>query len=130
MNKIDLNLWNRFFALAKPYWNSDKKWRAWGMLGLLLLLLAGYTASNVFFNKQSGEFASALAAHDRRRFWHAVLLFGGLLVAAVPIYSYYYYVRDRLAIEWRRWLTDQVLARYFEDRAFYRLPGWKSVARR
>jgi putative ATP-binding cassette transporter len=121
MNNLGPNMWKRFFALAKPYWNSEKKWQAWGLLSLLVLLLAGYTASNVFFNRQSGEFASALAERDARRFWHSVFVFAGLLVVAVPIYSYYYYVRDKLAIEWRRWLTDKVLARYFADHAFYRL---------
>ena len=121
MGKLNLKLWKRFIVLAKPYWQSDEKWQAWGLLVLLILLLAGYSGSNVLFNRQSGEFASALAARDGHRFWRAVLLFAGLLVVAVPIYSYYYYVRDRLAIQWRRWLTDRVLTRYFGKRSYYRL---------
>jgi putative ATP-binding cassette transporter len=100
---------------------SQHRWRAWGLLALLFLLLIGYTWSNVRFNEQSGEFTSALAAHDAPRFWRSIFVFLALLVAAVPIYSYYYYVRDMLAIHWRQWLTDRVLERYFDDRAFYRL---------
>ena len=121
MNKLDLDLWKRFYKLAKPYWRSGKKWQAWGLLALLVLLLVGYTGSNVLFNRQTGEFASALAAHDTHRFWRSVVLFTGLLVVAVPVYSFYYYVRDRLAIQWRLWFTDQVLGRYFADHAYYRL---------
>ena len=95
--KPDPNLLGRFGALAKPYWYSQEKRRAWGLSGLLILLLVGETAANVFFNKQSGEFTSALADGDGARFWRSVRLFCGLLVVAVPIYSYYYYVRDKLA---------------------------------
>jgi putative ATP-binding cassette transporter len=39
----------------------------------------------------------------------------------VPIYALYYYVRDTLGLRWRRWLTDRFLARYFHQRAYYRL---------
>ena len=90
-------------------------------MGLLGLLLIGYTWSGVQFNQYSGEFTSALAAQDAPRFWHSILVFSGLLVVAVPIYSYYYYVRDKLAILWRRWLTDRILGDYFHNRSFYRL---------
>jgi putative ATP-binding cassette transporter len=40
---------------------------------------------------------------------------------AVPIYAFYYYVRDRFGILWRRWLTDRFLDRYFAQRHFYEL---------
>ena len=88
---------------------------------LLVLLLIGDTEFNVLFNEQSGEFTSALAARDTARFWHSIRIFFGLLLAAVPIYAYYYYVRDTLALNWRRWLTDRILKRYFQNHAFYKL---------
>jgi vitamin B12/bleomycin/antimicrobial peptide transport system ATP-binding/permease protein len=121
MNKFDLTMLKRFGALAKPYWSSEEKLKARGLLTLLGLLLVGDTACNVFFNKQSGEFTSALAAGDGPRFWRSVLMFAGLLAVAVPVYSYYYYVRDRLGIEWRRWMTDRLLGKYFSHQNFYRL---------
>ena len=48
-------------------------------------------------------------------------VFGIVLIAAVPIYAFYYYVRDRLAVSWRRWLTHHFLGQYFKNRAFYEL---------
>jgi putative ATP-binding cassette transporter len=48
-------------------------------------------------------------------------VFGGALVVAVPIYGFYYYVRDRLGIGWRRWLTGSFLDQYLSNRAFYDL---------
>jgi vitamin B12/bleomycin/antimicrobial peptide transport system ATP-binding/permease protein len=121
MNQFDLKLLKRLAALAKPYWVSEERWKARGLLLLLGLLLIGDTWFSVLFNEQSGEFTSALAAREAPRFWQSVRTFVGLLVVAVPIYSYYYYVRDKLAIQWRRWLTARTLTGYFEGRAFYHL---------
>ena len=120
-SKLDLDLLARFGALAKGYWYSEQKQRAWGLLVLLCILLVGETAANVAFNERSGEFTSALAAGDGPRFWRSIRIFCGLLVLAVPIYSFYYYVRDKLSIGWRQWFTHEALTRYFRDHAFYRL---------
>jgi putative ATP-binding cassette transporter len=121
MNKLDLKLLKRAIALAKPYWFSKEKRTARWLLVLIILLLIGDTEFNVLFNEQSGEFTSALAARDAARFWHSIRIFFGLLAVAVPIYAYYYYVRDRLALNWRSWLTDRFLDRYFKNHAFYQL---------
>jgi putative ATP-binding cassette transporter len=118
---FDSRLWHRFWTLAKPYWFQDERWIARGLLCLLILLLLGRTEFTVLFNQQSGEFTSALAAKDGARFWHSMLVFGIVLLAAVPIYAFYYFVRDRIAIAWRRWLTHYFLGKYFKDRAYYGL---------
>ena len=118
---FNLRLWRRFVGIARPYWYSDERWRARGMLALLIVLLLGQTAFNVLFNQETGEFTSALAARDGDRFWASIWRYTAILVAAVPIYALYYYVRDTLGLRWRRWLTDRFLARYFHDRAYYRL---------
>ena len=121
MEKPDPGLLARFGDLARPYWRSEEKRRAWFLLAMLLLLLVAETGANVAFNQRAGEFTSALAARDGPRFWRSIRIFCLLLAVAVPIYSWYYYVRDKLYIRWRRWLTHEVLTRYFADHAYYRL---------
>ena len=115
-------LWRRFTRIAAPYWRTaDERWRAWGMLALLIVLLLGQTGFNVLFNHETGEFTSALAAGDTERFWSSIGRYTFILAAAVPIYGLYYYVRDTLGLRWRRWLTQHFLGRYFSGRAYYRL---------
>ncbi len=121
MHKLNLKLLKKSIALAKTYWSSEEKRKARWLLVLLVILLIGDTEFNVLFNQQSGEFTSALAARDAPRFWHSIRAFLVLLLAAVPIYAYYYYVRDRLALNWRLWLTNRFLDRYFKNHSFYRL---------
>jgi len=67
----------------------------------------------------SEEKWSALAARDADRFWLSIRQC--VVIVAVPIYAFYYYVRDTLGIFWRRWLTNRFLDRYFTDRAYYEL---------
>lgn len=121
MKTVDRHLWQRFCAIALPYWRGEDKWRARGLLVLLVLLLLGQTQFAVLFNEQTGEFTSALAARDEPRFWTAIQACLGLLIVAVPIYAFFYYVRDKLGIHWRRWLTHRFLDRYFSHRHFYQL---------
>lgn len=119
---FNARLWLRFVTIARPYWTSNRG-PAWGMFIGLIALLLSQTAFNVLFNQQTGEFTSALAAGDADRFWSAIYVYVAILVVAVPIYALYYYVRDRLGLHWRRWLTDSFLKRYFAKRAYYRLNG-------
>ena len=121
MTKFNRHLWKQFWDIAKPYWFSEEKWKARGMIALLVLLLLGQTEFNVLFNEQTGEFTSALAAKDADRFWYAIKFCLFILIVAVPIYSFYYYVRDKLAVYWRQWITHQYLDNYFSNRAFYKL---------
>jgi putative ATP-binding cassette transporter len=121
MIRFDLRLWQRFSAVALPYWFREEKWPARGLLLLLVVLLLGQTGFAVLFNQLTGEFTSAMAAKDADRFWTSILECLAILVAAVPIYAFFYYVRDKLALWWRRWLTRDFLGSYFNDRAYYEL---------
>jgi putative ATP-binding cassette transporter len=123
MIQFDLHLWRRFKAIAAPYWFREEKWQARSMLFLLVILLLGQTGFAVLFNQLTGEFTSALAAKDADRFWIAIRECFAILVIAVPIYAFYYYVRDKLGIYWRRWLTRNFLGSYFSNRAYYALNG-------
>ena len=111
----------RFVALAKPYWFSEEKWIARGLLGLLILLLVGNTSFSVLLLEQSGEFTSALASQDSDRYWRSIYKTVGIIVAAAPFYVFYYYVRDKLVNFWRHWLTNHFLDTYFRKNAFYKL---------
>ena len=59
----------RFILLTKPYFLSEKRWSAWGLLVLLVILMLADTAASVLLNQQSGEFSSALADRDSSRYW-------------------------------------------------------------
>lgn len=107
--------------MAKPYWLGDEKKSAWGLLLLLIVLMLAETELAVMLNNQSGEMTSALAGRDGDRFWQSVRACLLILVFAVPIYAFYYYMRDMFANQWRRWLTGRFLDGYLQGRKYYEL---------
>src|SRR6476660_3200877 len=121
MARFGRHLWNRFGAIEVPYWFSEQKWRARGLLFLLVLLLIGQVVTNVLFNEESGEFTSDLAAKDADRFWRSIYECIAMLIVAVPVYAFYYYVQDKLGVDWRKWLTDEFVEKYFRNRAYFEL---------
>ncbi|MEL6491056.1 MAG: ABC transporter ATP-binding protein/permease [Cyanobacteria bacterium J06621_3] len=121
MNRFNFKVFRRFWAIAKPYWTGEQKWKARGLLLLIVLLLLAYTGLSVVINTQRGELISALSAKNESRFWRTTLIFVGVLVVYAPLLAGYTYLRDRLALAWRKWLTDSFVSRYFSDRAFYNI---------
>jgi vitamin B12/bleomycin/antimicrobial peptide transport system ATP-binding/permease protein len=121
MQRFNLTIFRQFWSIAKSYWSSDEKWKARGLLLLVVLLSLGYTGLSVLLNNKRGELISSLSVRDEARFWQTILIFAGTLVVYAPLYAGYVYLRDRLALNWRRWLTDHFIDRYFQNRAFYNL---------
>jgi putative ATP-binding cassette transporter len=121
MVQFTRHLSTRFAAIALPYWSSNERRTAWTFLVLLIVLMLGQVGSNVLFNQQTGDLTSALAAKDAGRFWRTIYECLVMLVVAVPIWALYPFVRDKLGLHWRRWLTQRILDRYFNNRAYYEL---------
>ena len=121
MERFNFKVFSRFWSIARAYWFGEEKWKARGLLLLIVLLLLGYTGLSVLLNTQRGELISALSAQSESRFWKTVGVFLGILVVYAPLLAGYTFLRDRLGLAWRRWLTDSFIERYFQDRAFYNI---------
>ena len=118
---LSLAAWKEFVSVAKPYWLGEKRRQAWTLLALLIVLMLVETKLAVMLNEQAGEMTSALAGREDGRFWTAVRACLMTLAFAVPVYAFYYYMRDRFANQWRRWLTGRFLDGYLKGRKYYRL---------
>lgn len=118
---LSLAAWKQFVKVAKPYWLEDKKKQAWSLLFLLIVLMLVETKLAVMLNNQAGEMTSALAAQSGDRFWKSVRACLFVLAFAVPIYAFYYYMRDLFGNQWRRWLTSRFLDGYLKGRKYYEL---------
>jgi len=118
---LSLAAWRQFINVAKPYWLGEEKKKAWALLLLLIVLMLFETKFAVMLNNQAGEMTSALAAKDGDRFWQTVRACLLVLAFAVPIYAFYYYMRDQFANQWRRWLTGRFLDGYLKERQYYAL---------
>ncbi|MEM9212778.1 MAG: ABC transporter ATP-binding protein/permease [Cyanobacteria bacterium P01_F01_bin.150] len=116
-----LQFLQRLWQVARPYWTSSEKWRAWGLLLLLLLLSIVSAGLLVVVSIFLGDVTSALVAQDSDRFWQSVFIFIGVILVGVPLLSLKIFVQAQLSLYWRRWLTQEMLQRYFSNRQFYKL---------
>ena len=121
MDRLNLQVLRQFWTIAKTYWFSEEKWQARGLLLGVVLFLLAYTGLSVVLNNKRGVLISALSAKDESRFWETVVIFIGVLVIYAPLLAGYRYLRDRLSLQWRRWLTNRFVDNYFDDRAYYKL---------
>jgi putative ATP-binding cassette transporter len=121
MDRLNFNVFQQFWPIAKSYWSGEEKWQARGLLLGVVLLLLAYTGLSVVLNNKRGVLISALSAQDEPRFWQTVIIFLIVLVVYAPLLAGYTYLRDRLSLQWRRWLTHRFVDNYFRDRAYYNL---------
>ncbi|MBD1880674.1 ABC transporter ATP-binding protein/permease [Coleofasciculus sp. FACHB-T130] len=121
MDRLNFNVVQQFWTIAKSYWSGDEKWQARGLLLGVVLLLLAYTGLSVVLNNKRGVLISALSARDEPRFWETVIIFIAVLVIYAPLLAGYTYLRDRLSLQWRKWLTHRFVDNYFRDRAYYNL---------
>lgn len=123
----NLNLWRRFWSIARLYWVSEEKGRAWGFLLLMVALLLAFTGMGVIINYAFGSFMTALTEKQEDSFYHQALILLGVLVVATPVSAFYEYVVDKLGINWRQWLTGHFLSQYFKNRAYYEINWGKDI---
>lgn len=118
---FNLDLLKNFWSIAKLYWFSEQKWRARGLLLLVIVLLGTFTVFNLFLTNQRAEFISALSAQNPERFWRSIIGFFSTVVIAVPFVSSYSFFRQKLSVFWRRWMTHSFMKNYLSDRSFYQI---------
>jgi putative ATP-binding cassette transporter len=109
------------WEIAWPYWKSEEKWSAIGLLGAVVALNLITVWLNVRFNYWNNNFYNALQEYDWPEFWRQFAIFGGLALAFIVVGVYAAYLQRILHIRWRRWLTDRFLRDWLDDRAYYRM---------
>jgi len=109
------------WALSKPYWFSDERWAARGLLAVIVALNLALVYVNVLLNKWNNDFYNTLQNMDKDGFFHQLAKFAVIAAAYIVIAVYQLYLNQMLQIRWRRWLTDRYLADWIGERTYYRL---------
>jgi putative ATP-binding cassette transporter len=107
--------------LAWPYWISDEKWAARGLLLAVVTLNLITVALNVRLNTWNNDFYDALQQYNWPEFWRQFMIFGIIAFSLIVVAVYSLYLRQILHIRWRRWLTDRYLNNWLADQAYYRM---------
>lgn len=111
----------RVWALAAPYFRSEDKWKARGLLISIVLLNLGTVFMAVQFNDWYRLFYDALEKKDQAVFWQQLTRFSYLAVIAIIIVVYKFYLTQLLELRWRSWMTRHYLTRWLAGQVFYKL---------
>ncbi|MFI5314136.1 MAG: ABC transporter ATP-binding protein/permease [Myxococcota bacterium] len=117
-----------FRILAAPYWNSEERWPARGLLFVVVALSLARVGLLVALNTWYQKFYDALQNLDQDAFRRLILYFAGLAGTFIVVVVYQIYWRQMLEIRWRRWLTDRYVGDWLAERAYYRLPLYETKA--
>jgi putative ATP-binding cassette transporter len=117
-----------FRTLAAPYWSSDERWTARGLLSLVVGLSLGRVALLVALNSWYQKFYDALQNLDQVAFSRLIGYFALLATVFIAVVVYQIYLQQMLEIRWRRWLTDRYVGDWLAERAYYRLPLYETGA--
>ena len=109
--------WN----LAWPYWKSEEKWSAIGLLAAVITLNLIIVWLNVRFNYWNNDFYNALQQYDWSEFWRQFAIFGLLATGFIIVSVYSAYLERILHFRWRRWQTKQFLQDWLKDQTYYRM---------
>ena len=121
MERIKRNVLVDAWRIAKPYWTSEEKWSAWGLLLAVVALNLANVYISVLFNEWNNTFYNALQKLDAAQFFRQIAVFSVLATLYIVMAVYALYINQMLQIRWRRWLTRKYLGTWLADRAYYRM---------
>ena len=109
------------WSLIKPYWVSEERWIAWGLLVTIIAMNLAVVWINVRLNDWNRDFYNALQNKDAKQFPHLLVIFTGLAFGFIILAVYGRYLRQMLGFRWRQWLTTRFLNEWLGKGAFYRI---------
>jgi putative ATP-binding cassette transporter len=113
--------WHAVWRLIKPYWASEEKWKAFGLLAAVVILALGLVYMNVLFNQWNRDFYNALENKDFATFRAQLWRFSYLAFIYIAVAIYKIYLTQALEIRWRAWMTRHYMQDWLSGQAYYRI---------
>ncbi|MFZ1991831.1 MAG: SbmA/BacA-like family transporter, partial [Alphaproteobacteria bacterium] len=111
----------QIWRIATPYFKSEEKWFAWGLLASLIVMELVQVYTSVLLTTWNLKFFNALQLKDLNAWIHQLEFFTGLFAAIVALAIVQLYLNQWLNIRWRRWMTERYLGRWLDKSNHYRM---------
>ncbi len=113
--------WHSSWGLIAPYWKSNDKWMARGLLASVVILALGMVYLNVLFNDWNRDFYNALENKNFPVFKEQLCQFSLLAFIFILVAIYKIYLTQALEIRWRSWMTNQYMKDWLDNQSYYRI---------
>jgi putative ATP-binding cassette transporter len=111
----------RAWGLVRPYFRSERRWQAIGLLCAVIALNLVTVYVDVLINDFQRDFYNALENRDYAEFRRQLWRFGWLAMAFILVAVYKFYLTQLFELRWRTWLTTRYVDGWLSQRAYYRL---------
>ncbi len=108
-------------ALTTPYFSSEEKWKARGLLLAIIALNLAAVYMLVLINDWNRLFYDALEKRNQPVFWQQLGRFSYLAFGYIVVAVYRFYLTQLLEMRWRAWMTAHYLKRWLSNHAFYKM---------
>ena len=109
------------WRIAAPYFRSDDKWAARGLLVSVIAIELALVAIDVLLNSWRNRFYNALQDRNWDNFIYELGYFSVIVTFFVLLAVYQLYLNQWLQIRWRKWLTQRYLGEWLRDANHYRM---------
>src|SRR3954467_14264240 len=110
-----------FLTLALPYFRSDERWMARGLLLGVIAGELGFVAVAVTVVQWNARFFNALEARDWEAFKRELVIFAFITIGAIAPGMAQYFFGTTLQIRVRRFMTQRYVAMWMSNGRHYRL---------
>jgi putative ATP-binding cassette transporter len=109
------------WRIAAPYFRSEDKWMARGLLAAVIVIELLVVGLSVLFNRWNNVFYNALQEKNYDVFTYQIGYFCVLATFYIALKVLQLYLNQWLQIRWRRWMTNRYLTGWLSDANHYRM---------
>src|SRR3990167_5417546 len=109
------------WQLLTAYWRSKHRWFAYMFFAAIVIMTISIVGMSVVFTYWMNYFYDALQDYDKLAVFDLLKVFFFLAAIFIVLSVYRFYVSQFFGLRWRRWLTEQIVARWLEKRSYYYL---------
>lgn len=106
--------------LTRPYWTSEDKWRAIGLILVVITFNLLVVYMSVLFNKWNNLFYDSIQQVNKKAFFSLLVTFSYYAFFYIVFQIISFYFNKILEIRWRKWLTNYYIEKWLTKHAYYK----------
>ncbi len=118
---VDRDVWRRFVQTVERFVGSEVGRRAKAMFAALIGLSFLINGLNVVNSYVGRDFFTSIEQKSMSGFVSYATLYVGVFAASTAVAVLFRFAEERLGLQWRDWLTRDLVSAYLEHPTFYRL---------
>ncbi len=114
-------LLSRFWQSASGYWRGPAAWRAWLLVGVLIVTVLLQLLTQYALNYWNRDFFNAVGRRDAAELWTQALRFVPLAAASLALTVFSVWARMTMQRTWRAWLSNHLYDYWLKQDRYVRL---------